>query len=143
MIGVIYFLVIVVANTIGAISGMGGGILIKPLLDFIGVHSVVEISFYSSVAVFTMSIVSTGRHLISGKKINWSSIAWMSGGAIIGWFLGNEFFEILLISFNNENVVQLIQIILTVLMLIFSYMYTKYEWCKFQLKNFFGIFFVD
>ncbi len=59
MIGLIYFVVIVLANTVGAISGMGGGVLIKPILDLIGVHSVAGISFYSTVAVFTMSIVST------------------------------------------------------------------------------------
>ena len=46
MIGGLYFFVIVIANTIGAISGMGGGVLIKPTFDLIGAHSVVAISFY-------------------------------------------------------------------------------------------------
>ncbi len=45
MIGLIYFVVIVLANTVGAISGMGGGVLIKPILDLIGAHSVAGISF--------------------------------------------------------------------------------------------------
>ena len=45
MIGGLYFFVIVIANTIGAISGMGGGVLIKPTFDLIGAHSVVAISF--------------------------------------------------------------------------------------------------
>ena len=44
MIGLIYFVVIVLANTVGAISGMGGGVLIKPILDLIGAHSVAGIS---------------------------------------------------------------------------------------------------
>ncbi|MBM9833743.1 sulfite exporter TauE/SafE family protein, partial [Enterococcus faecalis] len=53
MIGLIYFLVIVLANAVGAVSGMGGGVLIKPIFDFIGAHSVAAISFYSATAVFT------------------------------------------------------------------------------------------
>ena len=65
MIGLIYFLVIVLANAVGAVSGMGGGVLIKPIFDFIGAHSVAAISFYSATAVFTMSIVSTARQLAS------------------------------------------------------------------------------
>lgn len=31
--GFIYFIVIILANTVGAISGMGGGVIIKPVLD--------------------------------------------------------------------------------------------------------------
>lgn len=71
MIGLIYFLVIVAANTVGAISGMGGGVLIKPIFDFIGAHSLAAISFYSSMAVFTMSIVSTIRQLKNKVTIHW------------------------------------------------------------------------
>ena len=44
-IGIVYFIVIVLANTLGAISGMGGGVIIKPVFDMIGVHSVAAISF--------------------------------------------------------------------------------------------------
>ncbi|MDK6258781.1 TSUP family transporter [Aerococcus urinae] len=52
-------IIILIANTIGSISGMGGGVIIKPMLDFINIHSPKEISFFSSLAVFTMSIIST------------------------------------------------------------------------------------
>ena len=45
-IGVLYFLIIVVANAVGSVSGMGGGVIIKPVLDFVGHDSVVAISFY-------------------------------------------------------------------------------------------------
>ena len=30
-IGVLYFLIIVVANAVGSVSGMGGGVIIKPV----------------------------------------------------------------------------------------------------------------
>ena len=45
MTGVLYFIIIILANTIGAISGMGGGVLIKPVFDAIGAHSVPAITF--------------------------------------------------------------------------------------------------
>ncbi len=59
----IYPIVILIANTIGAISGMGGGVIIKPALQIFDLDSVLIINFYSSVAVFTMSITSTLKQL--------------------------------------------------------------------------------
>lgn len=44
-IGWLYFIVIILANTVGSLSGMGGGVIIKPVLDAIGAHSVGTISF--------------------------------------------------------------------------------------------------
>ncbi|MGH2335518.1 sulfite exporter TauE/SafE family protein, partial [Enterococcus faecalis] len=55
----IYFITIFLSNTVGALSGMGGGGIIKPVLDFLGFHLLNSIAFYSSVAVFVMSISST------------------------------------------------------------------------------------
>ena len=49
---ILYFLVIIVANAIGAVSGMGGGVIIKPVLDFIAWDNVATISFYSSLSQF-------------------------------------------------------------------------------------------
>ena len=49
----IYFIVIILANSVGAVSGMGGGVIIKPVFfDSLGFHSLSAITFYSSVAVF-------------------------------------------------------------------------------------------
>ena len=108
MIGFIYFIVIVLANTVGAVSGMGRSD--QTHFDFIGAHSVAAISFYSAVAVFTMSLVSTARQLASGHKINWQIVLWVSGGAILGGVLGNVAFDQLLLFFQNEDHVQMVQI---------------------------------
>ncbi|WYJ77433.1 hypothetical protein DOK78_002071 [Enterococcus sp. DIV2402] len=135
IIGIIYFLVIVLANTVGAVSGMGGGVLIKPIFDFIGAHTVAAISFYSSVAVFTMSIVSTSRQLTSGRKINWKIVVWVSAGAVLGGILGNSAFDYFLRIFANDDAVQMIQIILTIITLLFALFYTKYDWKNFQLSH--------
>lgn len=44
--------------------------MIKPIFDAIGVHDVVSISFYSSVAVFTMSLISTVRQVKNGIQFH-------------------------------------------------------------------------
>lgn len=135
MIGILYFIVIVLANTVGAVSGMGGGVIIKPIFDFIGMHDVAAISFYSATAVFTMSVVSTTRQLTNGRKFNWKIVSWVSVGAVLGGILGNLTLEAFLSWFGNNDTVQLIQIALTMGTLIFAFMYTKYNWKNFQFTH--------
>lgn len=136
LIGILYFIVILLANTIGAVSGMGGGVIIKPVLDFIGAHSVAAISFYSSVAVFTMSIVSTYRQIQNKVVFDWKVLGWSSIGAVVGGIFGNITFAFFLDMFQNTAVIQLIQIGLTILTLIFAFLYIKYDWKNFRLIHF-------
>lgn len=137
MIGIIYFLVIVFANSIGAISGMGGGVIIKPVFDLIHVHSVAAISFYSSVAVLTMSVVSTSKQLKNGIEVNWPFAMQISVGAVVGGLLGNVVFENMLSLFPGGREVQLVQIGLTVVTLIFSFLYSKNWWENYRFESIF------
>ena len=52
------------ASVVGAICGIGGGVLIKPLLDAFGVLSVASISFLSGCTVLSMSCYS----VVKAKK---------------------------------------------------------------------------
>ncbi|MEI5994139.1 sulfite exporter TauE/SafE family protein [Candidatus Enterococcus mansonii] len=124
-VGIIYFIVIILANTVGAISGMGGGVIIKPVLDTLHFHPLAAISFYSSVAVFTMSIVSTLKQMKNGLKLQIPIAAFVSIGSIVGGIIGNTVFESLLRLLSDEKYVQLIQIILTIITLLFAFFYTK------------------
>lgn len=132
--GLLYFLVIIFANTIGSVSGMGGGVIIKPVLDFIALDSVVAISFYSTVAVFVMSIVSTYRQVKNGMSIRFDLVSWISLGAVLGGIFGNLLFEALL-HVADEKLVQLLQIILTIITLLFAFFYSRYEWKNFTLEG--------
>ena len=89
MIGLIYFVVIVLANTVGAISGMGGGVLIKPILDLIGAHSVAGISFTQQLRYSRCPLFLTVRQVSSGKSLNWQIVGWVSSGAVVGGVVGN------------------------------------------------------
>ena len=133
--GLVYFLVIVLANTVGAISGMGGGVIIKPVLDFIAADPVDAVSFYSSVSVFVMSITSTIRQVRGGASVSWSFVLWIAGGSVLGGFLGNHTFDFFLNSFSNGTVVKLLQIVLTILTLLFALFYNHFNFGKFYLTG--------
>ncbi|KAF1298063.1 hypothetical protein BAU15_09435 [Enterococcus sp. JM4C] len=131
--GLLYFIVIVVANTVGAISGMGGGVIIKPVLEIFSLDSVSGISFYSTVAVFVMSVVSTTRQVQNGLSLVWKKVIVLSIGAIIGGSFGSMVFEKFVQLFEGTTV-QLIQILLTISLLIFAFLYTRYNWQPYELK---------
>ncbi|MDQ0222121.1 sulfite exporter TauE/SafE family protein [Streptococcus moroccensis] len=135
MIGLIYFIVIILANTVGAVSGMGGGVIIKPIFDFIGAHDVASISFYSAVAVFTMSLVSTYRQVKNGVHIDGKQTVSLALGSILGGYLGNALFSFIQSQYQSESLTQGVQIILTCLTLIFAFFYSKHSGYSLQLKG--------
>ena len=59
----IFLIVSLGASIVGAICGVGGGIIIKPILDTIGMMSVSSISFLSSCTVLSMSIISVFKNM--------------------------------------------------------------------------------
>ncbi|WP_125702522.1 sulfite exporter TauE/SafE family protein [Lacticaseibacillus daqingensis] len=127
-IGLLYFVVILLANSLGAVSGMGGGVIIKPVFDLIGAHSVAAISFYSATAVFTMSAVSTLRQVRSGVKIEGRMLLGIALGALGGGWAGNAALNWLLRVCQNEGTVKLIQIVITIVTLLFALLYTRNDW---------------
>ena len=55
------FLVSFLASTAGAICGIGGGVIIKPVLDLFQMASVSTISFLSGCTVLSMSCTLLGE----------------------------------------------------------------------------------
>ncbi len=85
----IYSAVILAATTLGAFVGLGGGVIIKPVLDFIGAEPRMQVDFLSAVAVFTMSIVSTTRQIRNKISFDKKIILFIASGSIAGGFLGS------------------------------------------------------
>ncbi|MTD38635.1 TSUP family transporter [Erwinia sp. CPCC 100877] len=131
---ILYFVVILLANTIGAVSGMGGGVIIKPSLDAIGYHNLQQIVLYSSIAVFTMSLSSTVKQVKSGTKINMKNVLFLSIGAVIGGYLGNNLLTLLL-SRIQDSAVLLVQIFITVITLGASLLYINSKQIHLDLKK--------
>ena len=61
---------VLLATTVGSISGIGGGVLIKPVLDAVADMPSSQISFLSGITVLTMTIVSLLRSRGGEQKIS-------------------------------------------------------------------------
>ena len=85
----LFLLISFLASIIGSICGIGGGILIKPVLEMVGAASVSTISFLSSCTVLSMSLYNVGRSQKSGRQeIDLSVATPLAIGAALGGILG-------------------------------------------------------
>lgn len=98
------------ASAIGAICGIGGGVLIKPLLDVFGVMSVSAISFLSGCTVLTMSCYSVVKSRLDGNSLIDLKIGTpLAVGAAIGGIAGKSLFQSLSKMFSDADRVGAIQ----------------------------------
>lgn len=135
MVTLIYSVIIFVACTIGAIVGIGGGVIIKPALDLIGQHSVDVVGFISTCAVFAMSISSSVKHITSKTKFDKKIVILVSFGSVFGGIIGNEIFDFALESFNT-NIVKGVQAVIITAFIIFVIIYVNSKNIKsFKIKN--------
>ena len=135
MITIIYAIIIFAACTIGAIVGIGGGVIIKPLLDFIGIHTVDTVSFISTCAVFAMSISSSVKHIKSKTKIKSKIVCLVSIGSVLGGIIGNEIFDFAIERLNSD-LVKGIQSVIVTAFIIFVIWYVNAKNVKnFEIKN--------
>ncbi len=111
---VIYSILALVACTAGSISGMGGGVIVKPIMDLIGHYDAITISLLSSITVYSMSIVSLiksrGKSDIQDEP--WSSpsrLVVLGLGGVIGGILGQTIFNLVAQSVGSSTLITLIQ----------------------------------
>lgn len=105
----LYFLICIGATTLGAISGIGGGVIIKPVMDAVANMNVSAISFLSGCTVLGMSIVSVLRGRGGDAKLDPRKGTWMALGGAIGGILGKWVFDAIRTSFGNDSLVGVIQ----------------------------------
>lgn len=105
----IYSIVIFLSTLLGAFVGLGGGVIIKPMLDALHMHSLAEISFFSSCAVFAMSVTSTAKYLKKGVPFQKRILFPLSAGAVLGGFIGNSAFSAALQSAQSADSVKGVQ----------------------------------
>lgn len=102
----IFFLIISFsASIIGAICGIGGGVIIKPVLDMTGIASVSVISFLSSCTVLSMSTYNVVRSLADGGSIDTKNGTPLALGAALGGVAGNWVFRTAKAAFGNDALV--------------------------------------
>lgn len=106
----IYFIISFVASAIGAVCGIGGGVIIKPVLDMFRMESVSTISFLSGCTVLSMSCYSVGKSFLAREKKVKASIGMpLAAGAVAGGVAGRQIFAVLKSMTASQNMVGLIQ----------------------------------
>lgn len=138
MIAVILFLVCISASSVGAIVGAGGGVIIKPVLDMIGIMPVSTISFCSGCTVLGMSVSSLIRNRKDGIKLQIRMSTALAVGAVLGGLIGQWLFDLVRNSFGDERALGAIQeICLTVINFgVFLYVCNKDKLPSKHVKNF-------
>ncbi len=113
------------ASVVGAICGIGGGVLIKPLLDTFGVMSVSAISFLSGCTVLTMSCYSVLKARISGDSlVDLQTGTPLAVGAAVGGVAGKSLFQSLSGMFADAERVGAVQAICLLIITLGTMLYT-------------------
>lgn len=125
--GIIYFLVGLLASIIGAIAGLGGGVIIKPVLDTIGHYDVATVGVLAASTVFAMACISLLTSFKSKVKINFKTSLLLSVGSIIGGVIGKTIFNYIVELINDSDTVTVIQAIMLASIMILIYIFVKFR----------------
>lgn len=106
----VVFLVALFASAVGAVCGVGGGVIIKPVLDMLSVADVSTISFLSSCTVFSMSVYSVAHAFATGEKRAVPRQATpLAAGAALGGVGGSFLFAGVRAALGNVQMVGAVQ----------------------------------
>lgn len=131
----VVFIVCFLSSIVGSICGIGGGVIIKPVLDAMGIMSVSSVSFLSGCTVLSMSVVSLYKNMKEGSsKLNLKASSILAIGAVLGGIFGKMLFQSLKLWLNNEALVGRTQAIVLLLITAGTLLYTLFKG-KIKTKN--------
>lgn len=120
-----FFMVSFLSSIAGAICGIGGGVIIKPVLDAAGIMEVGVISFLSGCTVLSMSMVSVFKSLRSKTNtIELKTGTPLAVGAAIGGIAGKEIFQYAYQHFPDSNQVGAVQAGVLLIVTFLTLLYT-------------------
>lgn len=121
----VFLLISFGASIVGAICGIGGGVIIKPVLDAFGVLDVAAISFLSGCTVLAMSCYNVLREKLSGaSKVDQSVGVPLAVSAAIGGICGKSLFQFVSSLFENPNTAGAVQAACLMLATLGTLLYT-------------------
>jgi hypothetical protein len=112
---ILYFTIVLIATTAGAIAGVGGGVIIKPVLDALGHLDLEAIGVLSSSAVLAMAVVSTLQRVVAGLVID-KKIVLLAIGGMLGGIAGKYVFYAMTGTMDESMVLLIQSAILVILM---------------------------
>ena len=120
---VLMILIVLGATTLGALCGIGGGVIIKPLFDLITDFEPAVINFLSSCVVFSMAAYSVCNSFMH-KTIRIKDYLLIALCSAIGGTMGSKFFTFLSRNILSANTATAIQSLVLMLCIITVYIYT-------------------
>lgn len=126
MVYIIIFVVCFLASVIGSICGIGGGVIIKPVLDATGIMNVATISFLSGCTVLSMSVVSLYKNMKRGNNYEFQkkTATILAMGAVVGGILGKTWYQNLLASLSHKEKAGAVQAFVLMLVTLAALIYT-------------------
>ncbi|MDO4270447.1 MAG: sulfite exporter TauE/SafE family protein [Eubacteriales bacterium] len=123
----LYFLIAICATTVGSLTGMGGGVIIKPALDLLGGYDAATIGILSSVTVFAMAIVSIAKQLRQKTPIPVKTALPLAVGSVVGGTGGERILKAVIAALGDNRAVVMTQNICLGLLIaaVFLYMLKK------------------
>ena len=116
------------ASTLGAICGIGGGVVIKPVLDAIGIVDASTGSFLSGCTVLCMTAYSVANSMKSKNvPVNLNLCIPISIGAALGGVFGKSFFHAVLKVSENTSTVGIVQTVCLFLLSLGTLLYTMHK----------------
>lgn len=121
---ILYFIVTLSASIVGAICGIGGGVIIKPMLDLLQMDSVATISFLSGCAVLSMSCYSVGKAALANeRRVSFQTGTPLALGAALGGLAGKELFSAISAAAGKQSVVGAVQAVCLALITLATLIY--------------------
>lgn len=125
MLYILYFLIAIGATTVGSLTGMGGGVIIKPLMDVLHHFDVETIGVLSSITVFSMSIVSIGKQILAKTQIPFQIAIPLSVGSVLGGYLGQGLLRVIVDALQAEGIVTVVQNAVLAVLILCVYFYMR------------------
>lgn len=117
------FFICLSASIIGGICGIGGGVIIKPVIDAMGVMDVSSISFLSGLTVLSMSVVNMLRQRGS-RLVELKTGSMLALGAVLGGIGGNALFQALKGAVGQDSLVGMVQAVVLALVTLLTLVYS-------------------
>ena len=135
--GILIFIICLAASVIGGICGIGGGVIIKPVLDAMNIMSVSAISFLSGLTVLSMSVISVVRQR-GQRQVELRTGSLLALGAVAGGIVGNWAFHLVKSAAGADAFVGMVQSAVLALVTLLTLVYSA--WLRrrvpsFQVRN--------
>lgn len=121
----LYFFIGLFASTVGAIAGLGGGVIIKPLLDLFGHYDLATIGILSASTVLSMATISLIKSRKKEIKIEKSTSIYIAFGSILGGISGKWLFNYVMSVIPFTKVIAIFQSTLLALLMVSIYLLIK------------------